>query len=99
MAGSSPAMTINADSARTSQRAGAEGVAGLHCTLLIAGHEPLLALCSRAMGEAVGHHPARCLALQRVVADRGCGSQRRVDVARLEEARPLLLFAIHPDAG
>ncbi len=51
------------------------------------------------MGETVGHHPARRLTLQRVVADRGRRRQRGVDVAGFEEARPLLRLAIDPDAG
>src|SRR5437899_1763714 len=99
MAGTSPAMTITMDTARALQRAGAKGVAGLHITWLIAGHEPLFALRSGAVSEAVGHHPARRLALQRVVADRGRRGQRGIDVAGLEEARPLLLLAVDPDAG
>ena len=51
------------------------------------------------MGEAVGHHPARRLPLQRIVADRGCRRQCRVDIAGFEEARTLLLLAVDPDAG
>src|ERR1700738_400599 len=76
---------------------GPERVAGLHRALLIAGHEPLLALRGGAMGEGIRHHPPRGLALQRIVADRGRRGQRRVDVARLQEIRALLLFAVDPD--
>src|SRR3954447_24055195 len=81
------------------QRALRKRVAGLHRALLVAGHEPLLALRSGAVGETVGHHPARRLPLQRIVADRGCRPQCRIDIAGLDEARTLLLFAIDPDAG
>src|SRR3954447_7160887 len=81
------------------QRALRKRVAGLHRALLVAGHEPLLALRSGAVGETVGHHPARRLPLQRIVADRGCRPQCRIDVALFDEARTLLLFAVDPDAG
>ena len=74
-------------------------VAGLHRALLIAGHEPLLALRGGAVGEGIRHHPARRLPLQRIVADRGRRRQRRIDVAGFEEARTLLLLAVDPDAG
>jgi hypothetical protein len=77
----------------------AEGVAGLDRALLIAGHEPALALLGRAMREGIRHHAACSLPLQRVVADRRRGGQRRIDVAGFEEARTLLLLAIDPDAG
>src|SRR6266702_3207884 len=40
-----------------------ERIAGLYGSLLIAGHEPLLALRGGAVGEGVRHHPARRLAL------------------------------------
>src|SRR4029077_18023764 len=87
-------MLVNSSSPTRTER-----VAGLHRALLIAGHEPLLALRGRAVGEGVRHHPARRLPLQRVVADRGSRSQRGVDIAGFEEARPLLLLAVDPDAG
>src|SRR4051812_16753934 len=74
---------------RRLQRARAKRITRLHRALLIAGHEPLLALRGGAVGETVGHHPARRLALQRVVADCGRRLQRSVDIAGLEEARPL----------
>ena len=51
------------------------------------------------MGEGVRHHPARRLALQRVIADRGRRGQGCVDIAGFEEARTFLLLAIDPDAG
>src|SRR6185312_10223900 len=79
-------------------RPGAEGVAGLHGALLISGHEPLLALCGGAVRERIRHHPPGGLPLQRIVADRGGGRQRGVDVARFEETRTLLLLAVDPDA-
>src|SRR6516165_4180075 len=52
------------------ERPVAECVAGLHRALLIAGHEPALALLGRAVGEGVRHHAARGLTLQGIVADR-----------------------------
>src|SRR5581483_5680704 len=76
-----------------------KGIAGFQRTLLIAVHEPLLALRRRAVREGVRHHAARGLALQGVVADRRRGRQRRVDVAGLQEVRPLLRLAVDPDAG
>ena len=57
------------------------------CPILEAGHEPALALLRGAVGEAVGHHVALRLPLQRVVADRGGGAQRGFDVAGLDERR------------
>src|SRR3954467_12079204 len=72
-------------------------VASLHCALLVAGHEPLLALRRRAVGETVGHHPARRLPLQRIVADRSGRPQRRVDIAGFDEAWTFLLLAVDPD--
>src|SRR5215813_3359752 len=84
--------------AETLQRRVAERIAGLERALLIAGHEPLLALRSRAVGERIRHHASRRLPLQRVVADRRRRRQRRVDVAGLEEVRTLLGFAVDPDA-
>ncbi len=80
------------------QRPGAEGVAGLDGALLIAGHEPALALFSRAMGERVRHHAAGSLALQGVVADRRRRGQRGIDIAGVEEVA-LLLLPIDPDTG
>src|SRR5579872_5234498 len=80
------------------QRVRAERVAGLHGTLLVAGHEPSLALGRGAVGKGIRHHAAGRLPLQRVVADRGRRRQRRVDVAGFEEARTLLLLAVGPDA-
>src|SRR4029077_15304094 len=77
----------------------AERVAGLHRALLISGHEPLLPLRGRAVGEGVRHHPARRLPLQRAVADRARCGQRRVDIAGRQDARPLLLLTVAPDAG
>src|SRR6516165_2672070 len=56
------------------QRPVAKRIAGLHGALLVAVHEPLLALRRGAVGEGVRHHTARGLALQRVVAD---GRRRR----------------------
>src|SRR5450755_3985521 len=79
------------------QVARAEGIAGLHRALLIAGHEPLLALRGGAVGERIRHHPPGRLPLQRIVADRRCRGQRRIDVAGFEEARTFLLFAVDPD--
>src|SRR3954471_6329382 len=55
---------------RLLERTGAERIAGLHGALLIAGHEPLLALGRRAMRERVRHHASRRLLLQRIVTDR-----------------------------
>src|SRR5438874_2619414 len=52
------------------QRPAAERVAGLHGALLVAGHEPALALFGRTVREGIRHDASRGLALQRVVADR-----------------------------
>src|SRR5665213_925400 len=82
-----------------SQRTRAESVARLQRALLIAVHEPSLALFGRAMGEGIRHYPPRRLPLQRVVTDRGRGLQRAVDIAGLEETRALLLLVIDPDTG
>src|SRR6266851_735783 len=76
----------------------AEGIAGLHRALLIAGHEPLLSLRGGTVGKRIRHHPPGRLPLQRIVADRRCRGQRCIDVAGFEEARALLLFAVDPDA-
>src|SRR5579871_966741 len=81
------------------QRIRAERIAGLDRALLIAGHEPALALRSRAMREGVRHNAACRLALQGVIADGGGRGQRRIDVPRLEEVRSFLLLAVDPDAG
>src|SRR4051794_16018401 len=74
-------------------------VAGLDGALLVAGHEPLLALRRRAVGEGIGHDAAGGLALQRVVANRARRGERGVDIAGLQEVRPLLRLAIDPDTG
>src|SRR6478672_6835669 len=66
-------------------RPAAERVAGLHRALLVAGHEPLLALRGGAMGKGIGHDASRGLALQRVVADRAGRGQRGVDIAGFQE--------------
>src|SRR6266446_7423752 len=83
---------------RALQLTGPKSVAGLHRALLVAGHEPLLSLRGGAVGERIRHHPSGGLPLQRVVADRGCRRQRRVDVTRFKEVRALLLLAVDPDA-
>src|ERR1041385_1033016 len=83
---------------RALQRTRRKGVAGLDRALLEPGHEPALALLGRAVGEALRHHRALRLSLQRVVADRRGGLQRRVDVTRIEEAL-LRLGVVGPDAG
>src|SRR5689334_7118626 len=77
----------------------AERVAGLDRALLVAGHEPLLAMSGRAVCERVRHCSTRGLTLQRIVADRARGGQRGVDVAGLQAVRTLLRLAIDPDAG
>src|SRR4051812_10269218 len=73
-------------------------VAGLQRAFPEAGHEPALPLLGRAVGEALRHHGALRLPLQRVVADRRGGLQCRIDVARIEEAL-LRLGMIRPNAG
>ena len=70
---------------RKLQRSGRKRVAGLHRTLLEAGHEPALALLGRAMGKAVGHDVALRALLQHVIADRRRGLQCRLDVAGLQQ--------------
>src|SRR6187399_2027392 len=97
MAGTSLGMTINTHCSN-SQRALRKRVAGLHRALLVARHEPLLALRRGAVRKTVRHHPARRLPLQRVVADRGCRPQRCFDIAGFDESRTLLFFAVDPDA-
>src|SRR4051812_29826255 len=71
-----------------------ERIAGLDRALLVARHEPLLALRGRAVGEGIGHDAAGGLALQRVVADRARRGQRGVDVACFQEVRTLLRLAV-----
>src|SRR6202167_4603012 len=93
------ASSIELMSSRGLQRCSAKRVARLQGSLLIAGHEPSLALFRRTMSEGIRHHAPRRLALQGVVADRGRGRERALDIARLDEARTLLLLAIGPDAG
>src|SRR6476661_2080181 len=46
-----------------------EGIAGGNFALGEAGHEPLLALLGRAVGEGIGHHAAFRALLQGIVAD------------------------------
>src|SRR5688572_6199141 len=75
-----------------------EGVAGLHAARLEAGHEPLLTLRRRAVGEAIRHHAALSFLLEHVVADRGRGLQRRLDVAGLQQL-PALLGVMRPDTA
>src|ERR1700736_1099663 len=67
--------------ARPLQRCRAECIACLQRSLLIAGHEPSLALFGRAVREGIRHHPPGRLPLQRIVADCGRGSQGAVDIA------------------
>src|SRR5258708_4645869 len=64
-----------------------ERVAGRHRALAVAVGEPALALLRRPVGEAVRHDAAGGLALQGVVADRGRGLQRGLDVAGLDQGR------------
>src|SRR4051794_3112462 len=99
MAGTNPAMTAMLFSYRALQRPRAKRVARFDRALLVAGQEPLLALRRGAVGKGVRHHPARRLALQRVVADRGGGGQCSLDVAGLDKTRAFLFLAIDPDAG
>src|SRR5271163_5171672 len=75
-----------------------ERVAGLDVAALQAGGQPLLPLRRRAVGEAVGHGVAARGGLQPVVADRGRGRHRLLDVARLENL-PLLVGMVGPNAG
>src|SRR6266481_546501 len=79
------------------QRRRPKRITRLHRALPIAGHEPLLPLRGGAVGERIRHHPPGRLPLQRVVADRRCRGQRRIDVAGFKEARTFLLFAVDPD--
>ena len=67
-----------------SQRLRCERVAALDVARGEAGLEPALALRRRAVRERVGHGVAARLLLQRVVADRRRGVQRRIDVAWLQ---------------
>src|SRR5580700_12053641 len=91
---------INFRSARRSalQRTRRQRIATRNLAAIEAVLEPALALFRRAVGERVGHDIALHLFLQPVVADRGCGLQRLVDVARIEEVA-FFLSAIGPDAG
>ena len=50
------------------------------------------------MGEGVGDDVALRLLFQAVIADRGCGLESLVDIARIEEA-VLLLRPVRPYAG
>src|SRR5258708_26255751 len=80
------------------QRTRRQRIAARNLAAIEAGLEPALALFRRAVGEGVGHDVALHLFLQPVVADRGCGLQSLVDVARVEEVA-FFLSAVGPDAG
>src|SRR5690606_7907442 len=77
---------------------GPEGVAGADRACLEADVELGLALPRSAVGETVRHYASLRAALEHVVADRRRGLDRRVDIARNEEA-VLPLGVIGPDAG
>src|SRR3984957_3636549 len=83
---------------RALQRTRRQRIAARNLAAVEASQEPALALFRRAVGEGVGHDVALHLFLQPVVADRGGGLQRLVDVARLKEV-VLLLGAVRPHAG
>src|SRR6476659_8036110 len=71
---------------------GGEGVAACDRTGAEAGIEPALALLGASMRERVRNHVAARASLQRVIADRGGGTQRGLDVARFDECGlPLVL--------
>src|SRR5580700_4417355 len=81
-----------------SERTRRQRIAARNLAAVEAGLEPALALFRGAVGEGVGHDVALHLLLQPVVADRGCGLQRLIDIARIEEVA-FLLGAIGPNAG
>src|SRR5258705_9805284 len=87
-----------------SQLCGRERVAGSDRAGPEPGHEPALALLRAAVREAVGHHVALRLALQRVIADRRRRAHGGLDVAGLEEWRLALALQVvvlepRPHAG
>src|SRR5450756_335919 len=67
-----------------------ERIAGRQLALRETGGEPALALLRRAVGKRVRHDAALSALLQRIVADRTGGLQRRIDVAGIEELFALL---------
>src|ERR1700690_827178 len=69
---------------------GAERIAGRQFALREADGEPVFALLRRAVGKRVRHDASLRVFLQRVVADRAGGLQRRIDVAGIEELFALL---------
>src|SRR5690606_34141542 len=75
-----------------------ERIAGVGVAGVEAGPEPLLALGGGAVGEALRHHIALRLLLQRVVADRAGGIERLFDVARFEHLT-LRVGMMRPDTG
>src|SRR5580700_7005598 len=83
---------------RALQRTRRQRIAARNLAAVEAGLEPAFALFRGAVGEGVGHDVALHLFLQAVVADRGRGLQRLVDVAGFEEV-VLALGAVGPDAG
>src|SRR5438094_8204498 len=68
-----------------SKRCSVERIAALELARSQAGHEPPGALLRGTMGKGIGHDIALGLALQAVIANRGCGLHRSLDVARLDE--------------
>jgi len=76
-----PGIDLRSARRRALQRTRRQRIAARNLAAIEAGLEPALALFRRAMGEGVGHDVALHLFLQPVVADRGCGLQRLVDIA------------------
>jgi hypothetical protein len=60
------------------------------------GVEPVLALCTCAVGKTLGHHGATTGALQGIVADFGGGIHGLVHIAVLQDlARTLCVVGLH----
>src|SRR5689334_8895778 len=83
---------------RRSELGRVERVALIEAAALEAALEPADALRRGAVGEGVGDDGAARLALQPVVADRGGGVERLLDVSLLEHVAALL-GAARPDPG
>ena len=93
-------------SSQGSQLGCGKGVAAPHLARMEAGIEPALAVLGAAVRKGIGNDIAVALrlALERIVANRGGGAQRRLDVARLDKrwlalAEPILVLLRRPEAG
>src|SRR5262249_61072116 len=80
-----PANARRVTGAPVSKRCSVERIAALELARSQAGHEPPGALLRGTMGKGIGHDVTLGLALQAVIANRGCGLHRSLHVAGLDE--------------